>query len=189
MGGARILVPVNADSHTSIELTSLVIGCLILIGVGAALFCSRCRKMLERRRTTLATSPAEPVVNGSTSPATVYSKEGSGPTPWNWCLQTGMKLMLNLSEHKSSLRDGAGIAGLQASISCRFHLDIASFKLDISPMPAVIRKTEDDKISIGSSDPEPAWLIIADIADSWAFKPECLLVDTDSIDSFHNEFN
>jgi hypothetical protein len=71
---ARILVPVNPDSHTSIGLTSLVIACLILLGVGAAVFCSRCKRMLESRRTSLAPSSAEPLANESIPPTIVYSK-------------------------------------------------------------------------------------------------------------------
>lgn len=77
----HIFKSMNVDSNTSIKWTSLIIVCLILLGIGAALFCSRCKRMLQRRksRNTVAASPGQlPPENELVSPSFLYSHQSSG---------------------------------------------------------------------------------------------------------------
>ncbi|KAJ4788907.1 Ring-H2 zinc finger protein-like [Rhynchospora pubera] len=67
------------DSHAAIILTSLIIGCVILLGVGAALICSKCRRMLQKSRNTVAASPTElPKIDRICDPPFLYKNQSSG---------------------------------------------------------------------------------------------------------------
>ncbi|KAF3333283.1 RING-H2 finger protein ATL80 [Carex littledalei] len=71
--------PVNVDSHKAVYFTSLLIISLIVLGIVAALLCSKCKKKLQlQRRSTVAASPAEsPEENEMVPPSFLYSSTQS----------------------------------------------------------------------------------------------------------------
>ncbi|KAJ3686300.1 hypothetical protein LUZ61_015464 [Rhynchospora tenuis] len=92
------------DSHAAIKLTSLIIGCIILLGVGAALICSKCRRMLQKSRNTVAASPTElPEIDPISDPPFLYKHQSSGKVQCLVCqgvIQTGeMVRQLPICKH------------------------------------------------------------------------------------------
>ena len=79
---------VTVDSHKAIYCTSLLIISLILLGIVAALLCSKCKKKLQRRNTAVAASPAELPENEMVSPSFLYSKQSSGMIQCSACRST-----------------------------------------------------------------------------------------------------
>ncbi|XP_078177483.1 RING-H2 finger protein ATL64-like [Carex rostrata] len=69
--------PVNVDSHQAIYYTSLLIICFIVLGIVAALLCSKCKRKLQRG-STIAASPAESPENEMIPRSFLYSNQSSG---------------------------------------------------------------------------------------------------------------
>ncbi|KAJ1690943.1 hypothetical protein LUZ63_015098 [Rhynchospora breviuscula] len=130
------------DSHAAIILTSLIIGCIILLGVGAALICSKCRRMLQKSRNTVAASPAElPEIDQISDPPFLYKNQSSEMVQCLACqgmIQVG-EMVRQLSICKHLFHANCVLTRLQSSSTCpRCQRDIrAPDKRTISPCPSL----------------------------------------------------